>query len=74
MAHCVGHSDFFKNNRMFKDTRPENVVSRFRNAKKRIQEYSENPSIGSDKVEMFLDALHTIKFQTNRTGTNNKCN
>jgi len=67
MAHCVGHSDFFKNNRMFKETRPESVVSRFRNAKKRIQEYCENPHIGYDRVENFLDALHSIKFQTERS-------
>ena len=39
MCHCVGHSDFFKNNRMFQNTRPETIVSRFRNAKKRIQIY-----------------------------------
>jgi len=66
MAHCVGHSDFFKNNRMFSDTRPESVTSRFRNARKRIQKYSEDPSIGLKKVERFLDAIHAIKFQINR--------
>ena len=37
MAHCIGHSDFFKNNKEFKDTRPDSAVSRFRNAKKRIR-------------------------------------
>ena len=66
MAHCVGHSDFFKNNRMFKNTRPDSVTSRFRNARKRIQKYTENPNIGLRKVEKFLDALHTIRFQTER--------
>ena len=45
MCHCVGHSDFFKNNRMFKDTRADSVVSRFRAAKKRIQSYIEDPTI-----------------------------
>ena len=68
MAHCVGHSDFFKNNRMFKNTRPEAIVSKMRNAKKRIQEYTENPNIGLDKVESFLDNLHSIRFQTERNG------
>ena len=34
MAHCVGHSDFFKNNRMFKHTDAANVISRFRNGQK----------------------------------------
>ena len=68
MAHCVGHSDFFKNNRMFSRTRPDSVNSRFRNAKKRIQEYSENPNIGQKKVESFIDSVHSIRFQTERNG------
>ena len=51
MCHCVGHSDFFKNNRMFSKTRPESVVIRFRNAKRRIRDYIEDPSIGIEKVE-----------------------
>ena len=66
MAHCIGHSDFFKNNRCFKNTHPKYVVSKMRNAKKRIQKYSEDPNIGLDKVESFLDDLHTIRFQTQR--------
>jgi len=63
MAHCVGHSDFFKNNRMFQNTRAESVVSRFRNAKKRIQQYIEDPSIGVEAVEQILDAAHAVEFQ-----------
>jgi stage V sporulation protein R len=66
MCHCVGHSDFFKNNRMFQNTRPETIVSRFRNAKKRIQSYIEDPSIGIEKVEEFLDAAHAVQHQTHR--------
>jgi stage V sporulation protein R len=66
MAHCVGHSDFFKNNRCFQQADARNVVSKMRNAKKRIQGYIENPLIGQDRVENFLDNLHTIKFQTQR--------
>ena len=68
MAHCVGHSDFFKNNRMFKNTRPGSVVPRFRNAKKRIQSYVEDPTIGIEEVEEVLDAAHSISFQTYRYG------
>jgi stage V sporulation protein R len=68
MAHCVGHSDFFKNNRCFKETDPKNIVSRMRNAKKRIQGYVEDPNIGIDKVEKFIDNLEAISFQTNRYG------
>ena len=66
MAHCVGHSDFFKNNRCFKETDAKNMVSKMRNAKKRIQGYIEDPLIGQDKVEDFLDDLHAIRFQTQR--------
>ena len=66
MAHCVGHSDFFKNNRLFSNTHPESVVFKFRNAKKRIKGYIENTHIGTNKVEDFLDCLHTIRFQTER--------
>ena len=68
MAHCVGHSDFFKNNKEFADTHPEWIVSKFRNARKRIQEYIEDPSIGIVKVEQVLDAAHAIQFQINRHG------
>ena len=35
---------------MFKHTRADSVVSRFRNAKKRIQGYISDPSIGIEKV------------------------
>ena len=66
MCHCVGHSDFFKNNRNFSESGPESIVMRFRNAKKRIQEYSENPHIGLKRVELFLDSLHAIRFHTER--------
>jgi stage V sporulation protein R len=68
MAHCAGHSDFFKNNRMFKNTRPENVVQRMRAAKKRIQSYVEDPTIGIDEVEKVIDACHAIQFQTTKHG------
>ena len=66
MAHCVGHSDFFKNNRCFKETDAKNMVSKMRNAKKRIQGYIEDPLIGQDRVENFLDDLHAVRFQTQR--------
>ncbi len=68
MAHCVGHSDFFKNNRMFRATRPDSVIQRLRSAKKRIQGYVENPHIGIDEVERTLDACQTIQFQTTKYG------
>jgi len=67
MAHCVGHSDFFKNNRMFKDTDPTNILGRFKAAAKRVQGYIEDPSIGIENVENILDACHSIQYQVPRT-------
>jgi stage V sporulation protein R len=67
MAHCVGHSDFFKNNRMFKETDAANIISRFKSASKRVQKYIEDPNIGIDKVEKILDACHSIQYQVPRT-------
>mgnify|MGYP003978674459 CR=1 FL=1 len=66
MAHCVGHSDFFKNNRMFKETDPSNIISRFKSASKRVRDYIEDPSIGIDRVEAILDACHSIQYQVPR--------
>ena len=68
MAHCLGHSDFFKKNRMFAHTKPETVIQRFRAAKKRIQSYMEDPHIGIDQVEKTLDACHAIQFQMSKSG------
>jgi stage V sporulation protein R len=68
MAHCVGHSDFFKNNRTFRGTRPDTIVGRSRAAKKRFQAYVEDPSIGIDKVEATIDACHAVQFQVQKPG------
>ena len=73
MSHCVGHSYFFKNNRMFKETDAANVISRFKSASKRVQKYIEDPNIGIEKVERILDACHSIQYQVPRTpGIKNK--
>lgn len=68
MAHCVGHSDFFKQNRMFKNTRAETAVPRFRAAKKRIQGYIEDTNIGIEEVEKVIDSCHAVQFQTTKYG------
>jgi len=68
MAHCVGHSDFFKNNRCFKDTDAEHVTRKFRSARKRIQNYIENPHIGIENVENIVDACHSVQYQIDRRG------
>ena len=67
MAHCIGHSDFFKNNRMFKDTHADTALERFKSAGKRVKKYMEDPNIGIDEVERVLDACHAIRFQVPRT-------
>ena len=66
MAHCVGHSDFFKNNRMFSDTGPKNIIDSFKSAAKYVRGLIEDPSIGIDSVEKILDAAHAIKYQVPR--------
>jgi len=66
MAHCVGHSDFFKNNRMFADTDPANILDSFKSSAKYVRTLIEDPSIGIEAVEMILDAAHAIKYQVPR--------
>jgi stage V sporulation protein R len=67
MAHCVGHSDFFKNNRMFIETGADTVIDRFKAASKRVKKYMEDPNIGVEAVERILDACHAIRFQVPRS-------
>ena len=66
MAHCIGHSDFFKNNRMFAATNPNNIIGSFKAAAKYVRKLIEDPSIGIDRVENILDAAHAIKYQVPR--------
>jgi len=66
MAHCVGHSDFFKQNRMFAETNPNHVIDTFKAGAKFVRQLIEDPSIGIDKVENILDAAHAIKYQVPR--------
>ena len=66
MAHCVGHSDFFKQNRMFAHTDPDNVMGTFKAAARYVRHLIEDPSIGIERVERILDAAHAIKYQVPR--------
>ena len=66
MAHCVGHSDFFKNNRMFLHTAPELIIPKFKAAAKYVKDLIEDPSIGIEEVEHIIDACHAIKYQIPR--------
>ena len=67
MAHCIGHSDFFKQNRMFLDTNPDHIIDKFKAAARYVRKLIEDPSIGIERVEKILDAAHSIKYQVPRT-------
>ena len=67
MAHCVGHSDFFKNNRSFAETNADTALDQFKASAKRVKKYMESPHIGVEAVEKILDACHTVRFQVPRT-------
>lgn len=66
IAHVYGHNDFFKNNFTFKSTRPEYTVETFKAHADRVRRYTEDPSIGVDKVERILDAAHAVALQCRR--------
>ena len=55
-----------KNNVTFSQTSPDAIVPRMRAAKKRIQGYVEDPTIGIEKVEETLTAAHAVQFQIGR--------
>jgi stage V sporulation protein R len=66
ISHVYGHNDFFRNNYMFRDTRPELTIGLFKLHADRIRDYMEDPSIGQSKVEETLDAAHALSLQCRR--------
>lgn len=66
IAHVYGHNDFFKNNFMFRNTRPELAIANFKLRADRVRHYTEDPSIGQSKVEEILDAAHALSLQCRR--------
>jgi stage V sporulation protein R len=67
IAHVYGHNDFFKNNFTFKNaTRAAETLGLFKARADRIRGYIEDPSIGGDTVETFLDAAHAMMFNRSR--------
>ncbi len=66
IAHVYGHNDFFKNNFLFRETRPELLLPRIKNHGERVRRYVEDPSIGIDAVERILDAAHALSFNCRR--------
>lgn len=62
MAHAVwGHVDFFANNKLFAETQPTTVLSRFKLARNKLQALTDNPEWGWENVEYFMDAIHAIE-------------
>ncbi len=66
IAHVYGHNDFFRNNFTFRSTRAEFTIPTFKAHSERIRGYIEDPSIGLEKVESFLDAAHAVSLQVRR--------
>ena len=65
-AHVYAHNDFFRNNATFRSTRAEYTILMFKAHATRIRNYMEDPSIGLDLVEPFLDAAHALSLQCRR--------
>jgi len=67
IAHVYGHNDFFKNNFNFTSaTRATETLSNFKTRAERVRRYIEDPSIGSEAVEHFLDAAHALSLNRSR--------
>ena len=67
IAHVYGHNDFFKNNFTFTSaTNSSETLSKFKTAADRVRTYTEDPSIGVDKVEGILDSAHALSMNCNR--------
>lgn len=62
MGHAKwGHVDFFANNKLFKETAANSVVTRFALAKQKIDGLIEDPNWGWEAVEAILDAAHALE-------------
>lgn len=67
VAHVYGHNDFFKNNFTFTSaTRASGTLASFKTRADRVRRYIEDPSIGDEAVEEFLDAAHALSLNRRR--------
>ena len=66
IAHVYGHNDFFRNNFTFRQTGAESTINRCKIHAERVRAYSEDPSIGVEKVETLLDSAHSLAMQCRR--------
>lgn len=67
IAHVYGHNDFFKKNFTFSSaTNARETIAAFKARADRVRGYIEDPSIGAEAVELFLDAAHALCFNRSR--------
>jgi stage V sporulation protein R len=67
IAHVYGHNDFFKNNFTFRSaTDAKETLASFKARADRVRGYIEDPSIGAESIELFLDAAHALSFNRSR--------
>ncbi len=67
IAHVYGHNDFFANNFTFQSgMQAKYVLEMFKNNANRIRRYMEDPSIGTERVEDWIDAGHALSLQRSR--------
>ena len=70
IAHVYGHNDFFKNNFTFASaTHAEDTLGSFKARADRVRRYIEDPSIGGDEIEAFLDAAHALSLNRSPNAT-----
>jgi stage V sporulation protein R len=67
IAHVYGHNDFFKNNFTFRSAiDAKETLASFKARADRVRGYIEDPSIGGEAIEQFLDAAHALSFNRSR--------
>ncbi|MFC2150665.1 SpoVR family protein [Calditrichota bacterium] len=72
IAHVYAHNDFFKNNFTFRNTHAQYTLDNFKARADRVRKYQEDPSKGLRRVEEILDAAHTLSFNCDRYGVDDK--
>lgn len=67
IAHVYGHNDFFSNNFTFTSgTNAKYSLEMFKNNANRIRSYIEDPSIGLEQVEKWVDHAHALSLHRSR--------
>jgi stage V sporulation protein R len=67
MAHVYGHNDFFATNFTFtSNIDAKYTIEMFKGHANRVSRYLEDPSIGLEAVEQFIDHAHSLSMQRSR--------